>query len=433
MSAEEIDADFDEGEIEESPAEFAAARKELEERCHASKISLEEHDDPFGGSYLSLALPAGREKRRVNLYGINDIKSVLSIPFEDYVFLGDYSAVCSYKEGKIEAAIRPLRPGPSSYILRRLLGRQIDSDVREDETIVEFKGKPEDRIERILIGRSSDVLIALSSPRVRDVTPSLRIHGLQIAQHDQAVNLLERIANTAFFQIDLASDLPLGLIRERRTPVRPVPKPGPIELQFPQTEYDEAPMSLYWYARSATGMPLLQFLAYYQSIEFYFPIYSQAEARRKIRNILKDPSFRSDRDADIGRILSAIKGIGGYGFGDERSQLRAAMHECLDPNALREFLMLTKERVEFFSSRTKSLTDIKIPINNPTADLRNDVAERIYDIRCKIVHTKAGSNEGEVELLLPFSKGAELLYFDIELIQYVAQQTLISASSPLHF
>ena len=94
---------------------------------------------------------------------------------------------------------------------------------------------------------------------------------------------------------------------------------------------------------------------------------------------------------------------------------------------------MDKERTDFFSSRSRSLTDIRIPINNPHADLRNDVAERIYDLRCKIVHTKIGHNEGEVELLLPFSKEAELLYFDIELIQDVAQQTLISGSSLLRF
>jgi hypothetical protein len=38
-------------------------------------------------------------------------------------------------------------------------------------------------------------------------------------------------------------------------------------------------------------MPLLQFLAFYQVIEFYFPTYSQAEAHRKLKAILKDPPF----------------------------------------------------------------------------------------------------------------------------------------------
>ena len=79
-------------------------------------------------------------------------------------------------------------------------------------------------------------------------------------------------------------------------------------------------------------MPLLQFLAFYQAIEYYFPIYSQAEARRKIKNILKDPRFNSGKDSDLGKILTAIKSSGSYRYGDERSQLKATIQECIDPD-----------------------------------------------------------------------------------------------------
>lgn len=65
------------------------------------------------------------------------------------------------------------------------------------------------------------------------------------------------------------------------------------------------------------------------------------------------------------------------------------------------------------------------------ADLRNDVADRIYDIRCKIVHTKNDLREGEPELLLAFSAEAQRLDFDIELVQYVARSVLIAGSSPM--
>jgi hypothetical protein len=177
-------------------------------------------------------------------------------------------------------------------------------------------------------------------------------------------------------------------------------------------------------------MPLLQFLAYYQTIEYYFPSYSQAEARRKIRNILKNPAFRADRDTDLGRILLAA-GASGSGFGDERSQLRATLNECLEPGALREFLSETEERVKFFSTKTDGLTDKKLQIRDENVDLRNEVADRMYDIRCKIVHTKSGGREGDVELLLPFSKEADLLYADIHLARFVAREVLVSASSPL--
>jgi hypothetical protein len=101
----------------------------------------------------------------------------------------------------------------------------------------------------------------------------------------------------------------------------------------------------------------------------------------------------------------------------------------VDPDELRGFLTESEPRQEFFSSKTKGLTSKKIPIANTTIDLRNDIADRVYEIRCKIVHTKSDSRD--VELLLPFSKEADQLYPDIELAQYIAQQVLITASTPL--
>lgn len=177
-------------------------------------------------------------------------------------------------------------------------------------------------------------------------------------------------------------------------------------------------------------MPLLQFLAYYQVIEYYFPTYSQADARRKIRAVLKDPAFRGDRDADLGRLLSAIHVSRSGAFGDERSQLRSTLLECIDAEAIRQFITADAARADFLSSKAKGLCDQKIAVANPTADLRGDVAERIYEIRCKIVHTKTDAKNSEFELLLPFSKEAEQLTHDIDLVQFVAQQILIAASSP---
>src|SRR5262249_43925309 len=151
---------------------------------------------------------------------------------------------------------------------------------------------------------------------------------------------------------------------------------------------------LYWYARSATGMPLLQYLAFYQVIEFYYPTYSKLGAGRRLRRILKDPNFRPDRDSDIGRLLTAIGSTRGGGFGDERGQLKATLQECLDADVLRSFFSQDERRKEFFLKKHEGLTDRKIPLANKDADLRLDVADLIYEIRCKIVHTK-GQNEDD--------------------------------------
>ena len=239
------------------------------------------------------------------------------------------------------------------------------------------------------------------------------------------------MSGSIFFQIDLLSDVPLALERERRRSLgaRRARKKIDLatDLEYPKTEFDEAPLSLYSYARSASGMPLLQFLAFYQVVEFYFPIYSRAEAQRRLKAILKDPTFRGDRDVDIGRLLSSIQVSRSGAYGDERSQLRAALAECIDSDSIRDFFESDPDRKDFYLAKGKASYH-KIPLANPTADLRGDVADRLYDIRCKIVHTKNDSHGGDVELLLPFSKEAEQLSYDIELAQYLAQRVLIAGS-----
>jgi hypothetical protein len=104
--------------------------------------------------------------------------------------------------------------------------------------------------------------------------------------------------------------------------------------------------------------------------------------------------------------------------------------ECVDPEALRVFLESDPARKDFYMAKGKSPYQ-KLPLANTSADLRNDVSDRIYDIRCKIVHTKSDSRSEDGDLLLPFSKEADQLVYDIELVEYLAQRVLIAANLPL--
>ncbi|MCP4395998.1 MAG: hypothetical protein GY801_01630 [bacterium] len=115
----------------------------------------------------------------------------------------------------------------------------------------------------------------------------------------------------------------------------------------------------------------------------------------------------------------------------ESVRLRATLNACLEPVDLRNFLSEYEDRMQFFSAKQIGLTGHKLPLATKDADLWNPVADLIYDIRCKTVHTKGESTKGEVELLLPFSKKAGLLFHDVELIQYLARKVLVAASAPL--
>ena len=432
MADEDVIEFVDDVEERGNSEELDTARKQLKERCKAAGIEVVEKEMDPGEAYLSVGMPNGRDKRWISLYSLENYKSLLSVQFEKYVYLGSYDAICSYETGTIEAAIRTMLMLPSSIVKQRL--EKVFPKPIEETTeglIAEIKQNDSSDL-KIRIQTASDTLAILARNPTGSPRLSIKIEGLQVNQHNKAVSLLEKVSNSLFLQIDMSVALPMSLVRDRRSrgPRRIRQSTELSAVEFPKTEYDSAPMSLYWYARSANSMPLLQFLAYYQVLEFYFFTYSQEEAKRKIRNVLKDPTFRFDREVDISRILTAVS-IKGRGFGDEKSQLRATLQACLDITELRTFLSETDERKDFFSNKQKGLTSYKVGLDNKNADLRNDVTDIVYDIRCKIVHTKGDNEDGEVDLLLPFSKEAENLYQYNELMQYLARQALIHASSPI--
>lgn len=421
----------------EAVSEFDAKAAQLVERCDNAGIQHKRKD--FNGEpFLTVQLPNGRRSRQFVLRpGQDTIDSLLSIPFEEYTFLGDYIAIACYNDQTLEAAVTPTR-GPSRDLFSREFGEGELSDDSNDATPepITIRGGDVAPNCAIVIGPCSDAFQVLNHRPI--VYPdglmiSIQISGVAVATHDEAVDTLERLTNSLFFQVDLACGIAVSLRRDpllkRRLSARRRETTAP-QIEFPRTEYDSAPITLYWYGRLSSGMPLLQFLAFYQCVEFYFPTYFQAEQKRRIRNILKSPTFRPDREGDIGRVLAAMNSTGRKGTPDEKSMLRATIHECLDARTLRAFLQQTEQRSEFFSTRAKGLTTVKLPIGNADADLRDPVADRIYDIRCKIVHTKTGAAD-DVELLLPFSKEAQLLDEDIALMEFIAQNVLIAGSSTL--
>ena len=379
--------------------------------------------------YVEISLNDGRGKRQIILVENADLELALSSNFQDYVFLENYAAIASYKHKTIEATFGQVGSGRPGFInstaCKILFGSE---EIDSENSRLEFANSNNGSSIELSVLSDVAYLLLLTGRRGRRAV-SIKITLQALNGHDHALSILNKLANSLFFQIDNQSRILLQLNRirhRRRMYLRNRSKAEIIDLQFPRMEYDSGPISLFWYARSADGMPLLQFLAFYQVIEYYYPTFFQLEARNMIRNIMKDPNFRGDRDADIGRILS-IMSTGGRGFGSERSQLRATLNACLNPQELRAFLEENSERKDFFSAKQKGLSDRRILTNDKDADLRDHVADLIYDIRCRIVHTK-GDGDKEVELLLPFSEEADRLFHDIELIEWIAKRVLMAAS-----
>ncbi|WP_426976366.1 hypothetical protein ACQCSU_16615 [Pseudarthrobacter sp. O4] len=261
---------------------------------------------------------------------------------------------------------------------------------------------------------------------------TLKLWGIKAANHDQAVHVLEKHAGSLLFEFDVRYGLLLELTRSsvgrsRGGISRNVNRTQPPTL--PRSEYSSEALSLYNYARAAVGLPLLQFLAYYQVLEFFFPQYSRQSALKRIRQELVDPRFDFSNEADLAKILTIGAAVGGP-YAKEVDQLRATVDGITSEASLCEFMAETAGLSEAMADK-KLIKDVStINFENRGQSVVDQCSARIYSLRCRIVHTKS-DGQGTGGLLLPGSKEAHSLNFDVHLLQYLAQKAIIAGATKL--
>ena len=414
---------------------FEKLGKDLEQRCSSADadIVFEKEDDASGDVFFMIGLPCGREKRWLSINDTDDAKQLLSTDFEKYSFIKGYYAIYDCENGVIEAAVLNRKNYPIKRVYHRLTGNYypIGKEIPADSSWIELTQRGGSPKPQIILGTCTKHLLILSQdPTIKRNNISIKIKNIKIDRHDEAKDLLEKVSNSLFFSIDFNMEIPLSLV-QYRDEIRIVlsQRKRDKNIQFPTREFDKAPMALYLYARSIETRPLGQFLAFYQVLEYYFPVHAEQEKAKMVGNIIKEPDFNPDRPSDLGRILLAVQSKGPFGFGSEKSQLKATLKSCLEPESLLSFINEDKERKDFFSQKAKRLTDKKFSKDVSKDDLLDQITERIYDIRCKIVHTKSDESSSDYQILLPFSEEEKMLFYDIELLKYIAQKIIISSSS----
>ncbi len=429
-----------------SEAFESEAFQEIRRRCEDAGLDYEEEDT------LNVYYPKGRETGYIAVFHDDQsARMLLKHPFETYRGIEGFEATWSPEQRVIECSVFE----PNQKFWDAFLLYQLGVDV---EPWPPHEGlTPDQRVEfssstglAISIGACSDLHGIFVNPdeflapdidqdEIRYLT--LRIEGIDVERHDDALELLRRVADATFFQIDISLGYYLTLKRtnpqsRRNSPLPNIsPEAGSIgDIRF---EYDQGPMSLYSHGKMAYAMPLLQFLAYYQVLEFYFPYYSETAAAEALQNILKEPTFDPLRGADIARLLRAIKvNSKGRTLGNDAEQLEATVRHCVSADDLEGFFMSDSEnfgsedRYGFYTSnKAKRLVKEPIPLREKSGDILGATAKRIYAIRNRIVHTKGGFTDQEP--LFPFDPEVKYLSHDIDLVEFLARKVLIASSRPL--
>ena len=419
---------------------FRDALKKIIVRCEKSNIEYEWDRGFFEEFNLNICVRKGAGKREIYLLDEAAANELLDSDFEKYVFVeGYWEAICCYEKGYVEAkvsGIGRMADASKASILNHVTG------IGYNEVVNRIKGGVDVRLEldeggdkgvRVSIGKPSKTFLAMTSLIEGEEALSVRVEGLRITNNMEAADQLGRVTNSLFFELGRKRKVNLFVSRhyEIETAVGEkgwkVKEERESKVGFPKFEYDKESIELYWHAVSAYRMPLLQYLAYYQILEYYFAKYSMLGAKGEISNCLKDPKFDVDDDNDITKIVTCVSGKLGR-YVSENDLLRDTIRGCVSVDEV--VSEVSSEPIkEYFKKEYKIVSQCRVSQGNKERDLREQLADRIYDIRCRIVHTKEDDKRGRI---MPFTKEEVLLRrFDLPMIGTVANKVLIANSKKL--
>lgn len=388
-------------------------------------------------TFLRIHFPNGRHTRQLLVRG-SRVGRLLKTPFENVTFLGDFDAFFDRSSGTAEAHVvgaeATFRSGPWTLPgAETLNGPSTGDDDQDDpdQALLSSRTAPENWRLRVTRGEQTLELSPISEtarvffggpPRTRVFT--LKLSGLPTDRHDDALELLENLGNAFLFELDVLYRASYAL-RRRRNPSRLFKQEAASQPpRFPRNKYSGQALALYQYARAATGLPLLAYLAYYQSVEYFFPVFAKEQTVKALRTALMNPRFDPTDDTSVSRLISLATPSSRSGLG-ERDQLRATVRACIEADELLHFIQSSELFTEHFCSKKQSIRGVQpIRLQGDQLDLRDQVSDRIYAIRCRVVHTKEDGGLPGGDLLLPSSDEANSLSADIELVRLVAQQAL---------
>jgi hypothetical protein len=262
---------------------------------------------------------------------------------------------------------------------------------------------------------------------IRSSRPFLTIkidHGTAL-EEDAIFAKSDPLIRSFIYELDVRNGVVLGL-ENRQQPtdhgaaLRHVWQAA-HKVRYPETpiQYEAAELFNFG-SRAQRDNPLLAFLSYYQVLEYFLPAAASNNIVEKVRRELRQTSFDREDDRSLRSLVHAVER---HAKLPESEHLRTLVREYVRFDRLKEFFNADWGR--YFTPKGPILKVQSLDLNGSPRDLANHVADRVYQIRNRIVHAKDDPRFEEARVLLPHSREAHALRPDVELVRLLAVEAII--------
>lgn len=193
----------------------------------------------------------------------------------------------------------------------------------------------------------------------------------------------------------------------------------------PQRGYVKELIDLYKVGVSGVSEDL-QFLSFYKIMEYFFQDVFRMESRKKVQDIITDPSFSYQEKEDIDDLIEEIKGDydnrpDGVTYRDRRA-LESTLRGKVDLHRLKEKLEdHPDDLIEYYKTNQVPFSGGN-KVNLETVDGERgypNLADRLYSTRNSIVHSKSE----DADRFKPFIHNEDLAV-EVPLMRFTAEEII---------
>ncbi len=281
---------------------------------------------------------------------------------------------------------------------------------------------------------------SLASTRIREINSyiihpfSIRIHNLGKESKTDAFEYSRSLAESCLFELAYLKRFSFKLLEEwpdKKKETKKDPRSFIIReesnfLPIPKTRFNNDIIKFYQLGNS-NDAPILQFLAYYQILEYFFLKVSDEALHKKLFQRLNDPKF-SFNEQNLDHLVKDVLEYDSKN--DETDMLKKVLTKYVKPIELIEFLKGYEDYLdEKYYSKQRNRFGQNLQVNFEETHVISNVATIVKVVRNALVHSSDRFERNE--RVIPFTKSTDIVIKEIPLIKFLAEKVIIGSASIL--
>jgi hypothetical protein len=200
---------------------------------------------------------------------------------------------------------------------------------------------------------------------------------------------------------------------------------GGFELELPAVRYDDDLLRFYQLGIS-TEIPELQYLAFYQVLEFFFVAVSDEALYGKLRTRLANPGFRLTPKY-LDQIIAEV--VGHSKMTDETEMLKLVLTKYVDETELLSFIGRYEDHLEDrWYTKKRERFGIELEVKSQQGHVIGNVAKIVKTVRNALVHSSDRFESHGRHI--PFSKSSDVVSKEVPLVKFLAERVIMASAEP---